>query len=346
MTLNTTLDNVHVQCKGRELMQTRRLGQTDLNLTAVGLGTWAIGGGHWEFGWGPQDDADSIAAIRRALELGINWIDTAAAYGLGHSEEIVGQAIEGCRDQVIVATKCGLVWDDPSTGRIHNRLKRWSVRQEAEDSLRRLGVEVIDLYQIHWPIPDKDIEAAWTEIATLVEEGKVHYTGVSNFDLSQLKRVQAIHPVASVQPPYNMLERQVEQELLSYCATNGIGVVAYSPMASGLLTGKYTREKIAALPGEDWRRHRKVHFQEPELSANLDLIEKLSDFARQHNRSLCQLAVAWVLRRPEVTSAIVGARRPGQIEDVAPAGDWQLTDPEIDEIQALLNEWDARLAEV
>jgi aryl-alcohol dehydrogenase-like predicted oxidoreductase len=327
-------------------MQTRRLGYTDLNLTTVGLGTWAIGGGHWEFGWGPQDDADSIAAIRRALELGINWIDTAAAYGLGHSEEIVGQAIEGRRDQVIVATKCGLVWDNPSTGRIHNRLKKWSVRQEAENSLRRLGVEVIDLYQIHWPIPDKDIEAAWTEIAALIGEGKIRYAGVSNFDVGQIERVQVIHPVASLQPPYNMLERQIEQEVLSYCAANGIGVVAYSPMASGLLTGKYTREKIAALSAEDWRRYRNVHFQEPELSANLELAEKLRDIAGRHNHPLSQLAVAWVLRRPEVTSAIVGARGPGQIEAVAPASDWRLTEAEISEIQALLAERDARLANV
>lgn len=326
-------------------MQRRKLGYTDLNLTTVGLGTWAIGGGHWEFGWGPQDDADSIAAIRRALDLGINWIDTAAAYGLGHSEEIVGEAIKGRRDQVMVATKCGLVWDDPSTGRIHNRLKSWSVRQEVESSLRRLDVEIIDLYQIHWPIPDKDVEVAWTEIATLVREGKIRYAGVSNFDVGQIERVQAIHPVASLQPPYNMLERQIEQEVLSYCAANGIGVVAYSPMASGLLTGKYTREKIAALPAEDWRRQRNVHFQEPELSANLKLIEKLSDFAGQHHRPLSQLAVAWVLCRPEVTSAIVGARKPGQIEDVAPATDWRLTDEQINEIQAVLAERDARLAD-
>jgi aryl-alcohol dehydrogenase-like predicted oxidoreductase len=326
-------------------MQRRKLGYTDLNLTVVGLGTWAIGGGHWEFGWGPQDDADSIAAIRRALELGVNWIDTAAAYGLGHSEEIVGEAIKGRRDQVIVATKCGLVWDDPSTGRIHNRLKRWSVRQEAEDSLRRLGIEVIDLYQIHWPIPDKDIEAAWTEIAMLIEEGKIRYAGVSNFDVGQIERVQAIHPVASLQPPYNMLERQIEHEVLSYCSAKGIGVVAYSPMASGLLTGKYTRGKIAALPAEDWRRQRNVHFQEPELSANLELVQKLRHIAGQHNRPLSQLAVAWVLCCPEVTSAIVGARRPGQIEDVAPAAEWRLTDEQISAIKALLAERDARLAD-
>lgn len=317
-------------------MRTRPLGNTDLFLTTIGFGAWAIGGGNWEWGWGPQEDRDSINTIQRALDLGINWIDTAAAYGLGHSEEIVGQAIRGRRDPVFVATKCGLAWDDPRSGRVINRLKAASVRSECENSLRRLGVERIDLYQIHWPNPEVDIEEGWTEIARLVEEGKVRYAGVSNFNIDQIKRIQAIHPVASLQPEYSLLERGVEDELLHYCFENKIGVVAYSPMASGLLTGKYTREKVEALPPEDWRRSRNGYFQEPELSRNLGLVERLRKIADRSGHSVGQLAVAWVLRRPEVTAAIVGARRPNQIDEIAPAGNWVLTQREIGEIDELL----------
>jgi aryl-alcohol dehydrogenase-like predicted oxidoreductase len=317
-------------------MQTRPLGNTDLFLTTIGFGAWAIGGGNWEWGWGPQEDRDSINTIQRALDLGINWIDTAAAYGLGHSEEIVGQAIRGRRDPVFVATKCGLAWDDPRSGRVINRLKAESVRRECENSLRRLGMERIDLYQIHWPNPEADIEEGWTEIARLVEEGKVRYAGVSNFNVDQIQRLQAIHPVASLQPEYSLLERGVEDELLRYCFENHIGVVAYSPMASGLLTGKYTREKVEALPPEDWRRSRNGYFQEPELSRNLGLVERLRKIADRSGHSVGQLAVAWVLRRREVTAAIVGARRPNQIDEIAPAGDWVLTQREIGEIDELL----------
>jgi aryl-alcohol dehydrogenase-like predicted oxidoreductase len=319
-------------------MQTRKLGNTDLHLTTVGFGAWAIGGGHWEFGWGPQEDTDSVNAIHKALNLGLNWIDTAAAYGLGHSEEVVAKAIQGKRDEVIIATKCGLVWEDPQSGKISNRLKAWSVRKEAEDSLRRLQLEAIDLYQIHWPVPDEDIEESWAEIAKLVQEGKVRYAGVSNFSVSQLQRVQPIHPVASLQPPYNMFERGFEEELLDYCREQGIGVVAYSPMASGFLTGKYTREKINAMPQEDWRVSRNSHFQEPELSANLEAVEELTGIARRFERSLGELAVAWTLRHPEVTSAIVGARRPNQIAQIAPAGDWELDEDTIEEIEGVLQE--------
>jgi aryl-alcohol dehydrogenase-like predicted oxidoreductase len=323
-------------------MQQRRLGFTDLYLTTVGFGAWAIGG-PWDFGWGPQDDDDSIATIQRAVDLGINWIDTAAAYGLGHSEEIVGRALKGRRDGVILATKCGLAWNDPSEKKVFNRLKAWSVRQEAEGSLRRLGVEVIDLYQVHWPRPDEDLEEGWAEIARLVEEGKVRYAGVSNFSVDQIRRCQAIHPVASLQPPYSLIDQRVEAELLPFCAANDIGVVAYSPMASGLLTGKFTAERIEALPEDDVRR-RNGHFREPELSANFALIDALRPIAARHGRTVGQLAIAWTLRRPELTSAIVGARRPGQVDEIVPAGDWTLSEAELAEVDALLDARAKRLA--
>lgn len=319
-------------------MKKHKLGFTDLELTTIGFGAWAIGGGDWEWGWGPQEDRDSLAAIQRGLDLGINWIDTAAAYGLGHSEEVVGKALKGRGDAVTVATKCGLAWDDPSSGKVINRLKAESVRKEAEGSLKRLGVDVIDLYQIHWPVPDADVEEGWTEIARLIEEGKVRYGGVSNFGVEQIKRCQAIHPVASLQPPYSMLDREAEADLLAFCAENQIGVVAYSPMASGLLTGKYDRERIEALPAQDWRKSRSEHFQEPELSANLQLIEALGEIARRESISLVELAVAWVLRRGEVTAAIVGARRPDQIEGIAPASDLELSQEVLAEIDGLLSE--------
>jgi aryl-alcohol dehydrogenase-like predicted oxidoreductase len=342
-------------------VQTRKLGYSDLHLTTVGLGTWALSGGRKGLSWGPQDDADSIATIRRALDLGINWIDAAAVYGLGRAEEIVGQAIAGRRDEVIIATKCGLVWDEGSTTP-YGRLKAESIRREVEASLRRLSpsinsghrVEVIDLYQIHWPNPDEDIEEAWGVIADLIREGKVRYGGVSNFGVEQLKRVQAIHPVASLQPPYSMLRRGIEEDLLPYCAANDIGVIVYSPMQSGLLTGKFTKERFEGLPDDDWRK-RSPRFQEPGLSANLAFVEKLRPIAERNGRTVAQLAIAWVLRRllrpfdgaqgglrsgqAEVTAAIVGARRPSQIEETALAGDWVLSAEDMAEIKTLLAEW-------
>ncbi len=262
-------------------MEKRKLGFTDMEFTTVGFGAWAVGGGNWEWGWGSQDDSESVAAIQKGIDLGINWIDTAAAYGLGHSEEVVRVAIKGRRDQVYIATKCGLVWDDPNAGMVYNRLQGWSVRQEAENSLRRLGVDVIDLYQIHWPNPDAEIEDGWTEIARLVEEGKIRYAGVSNFSVEQIRRAQKIHPVASLQPEYSLLERGVEKELLQYCAGQQIGVISYSPMASGLLTGKYTRETAQTIAPNDWRRKFSDHFREPNFTANLALIEKLGQIARR-----------------------------------------------------------------
>lgn len=322
-------------------MQTRKLGYTDLNLTTVGLGTWAIGG-PWDYGWGPQDDAESIAAIQKAIDLGINWIDTAPAYGLGHSEEVVGQAIRGHRDDLIIATKCGMVWDDPTSGQVYSRLKAESVRQEVEDSLRRLDIDVIDLLQIHWPRPDEDIEEAWEALARLAEEGKIRYVGASNFSVGQLERVQRIHPVASLQPPYNMLQRDIEDVLLPFCAANDIGVIVYSPMQRGLLTGAFSHERLASLPPDDVRL-RSPDFQEPIFSATLDLVEQLRPIAEANGRSLAELAVAWVLRRPEVTAAIVGARRPEQIEQTAPAGDWELSAAEIEQIEGLLEEWARKL---
>lgn len=285
----------------------------------MGLGTWAIGG-PWDWGWGPQDDQDSLRTIQEALDLGINWVDTAPCYGLGHSEQVVGQAIKGRRDQVTVATKCGLVWDDPSTGSVYGRLTAESVAREAEASLGRLGVDVIDLYQIHWPNPEEDIREAFEAMARLVEAGKVRFIGVSNFSVEQLESIRHIHPIASLQPPYSMLERDFESRTEAYCRANAIGVVAYSPMQAGLLTGGFSRERVAALPPDDWRLKNR-HFRDPLLDRNLETVELLRPVADSLGCSLAQLSVAWTLRGTTVTSAIVGARRPAQIrETVAASG--------------------------
>jgi aryl-alcohol dehydrogenase-like predicted oxidoreductase len=301
----------------------------------MGLGAWAMGGSGWKFGWGPQDDADSIATIHRAVDLGVNWVDTAAIYGLGHSEEVVGRALKSMTNKPIVATKCSRRWDE--TGTPYANLDPSSLRKECDESLGRLGVERIDLYQIHWPQPDPAIEEAWATLADLVKVGKLRYIGVCNFNIAQLKRIQPIHPVASLQPPYSMLVRGVEAETLAYCASNNIGVVAYSPMQKGLLTGKVTREWVQSLAPDD-HRHRDEMFQEPQLSANLALVGGLKTIARRNGKTAAQLAIAWVLRRPEVTSAIVGARRPSQIEETVAAGDWTLTPEDIASIEALLIE--------
>lgn len=322
-------------------MQTRKLGWTDLEITTMGMGTYALGGGNWEYAWGAQDDADSIAAIKRAFELGINWIDVAAAYGLGHAEEVTGRVLKEISDDIIVATKCGLSWDE--NGVISTTLGGETIRQEVEDSLKRLNVEVIDLFQIHWPVPDEGVESAWTAIGEMVKEGKVRYAGVSNFNLDQLKRAQAIHPIASLQPPYSMVERGIEDGILDYCAENNIGVIVYSPMESGLLTGKFTRERVANLPDNDWRKTG-GHFQEPEFSLNLELIEGLASIAERNSKSIPELAIAWTLHRPEVTAAIVGARRPSQIEGTYAAADWQLSDADKQEISILLDRRDTALA--
>jgi aryl-alcohol dehydrogenase-like predicted oxidoreductase len=321
-------------------MHTRKLGYTDLTLTTVGLGTWAMGG-PWEYGWGPQDDDEAVAAILTALDAGINWIDTAPAYGLGHSEELIGRALRRSRHRPLIATKCGILWNERKEKVVH--LKRDSIRRECHDSLRRLGVERIDLYQMHWPDPDPDIEEAWEEMARLAEEGKVRYLGVSNYSVAQMERVRRIHPIASLQPPYSMLRREVEKELLDYCRTHEVGVVAYSPMERGLLTGKFTRARRAALAPDDHRR-RAPAFQEPQFSATLELVEQLERIARRHGRPVAQLAIAWVLRRPEITAAIVGARGPDQIAETAGASDWNLDKNDIEEIEKLLAEREKKLA--
>ena len=314
-------------------MRTRQLGNSELELTVVGLGCWAMGSGGWEFGWGPQDDADSISTIIKAVEMGVNWIDTAAIYGLGHSEKVVGKAIKELGEKPIVATKCGISWD--SSGNINRHLDRERVRKDIEASLRRLDIEPIDLYQIHWPFPDENIEQAWEEMAKLVEEGKVRFIGVSNFSVEQLERIGRIYPPASLQPPYSMVGRDIEKDLLGYCARNNIGVTVYSPMQKGLLTGKFSAERVSQLAEDDHRR-RDADFQEPKLSATLKLVDDLRKIAERNDGTLGQLAIAWVLRREEVTAAIAGARRPQQIEETAPAGDWQLCDDDVVEIEELL----------
>jgi aryl-alcohol dehydrogenase-like predicted oxidoreductase len=313
-------------------MQIRQLGYTDLKLTTVGLGTWAMGG-PWQFGWGPQDDDKAVAAILEALEAGINWIDTAPVYGLGHSEELVGKALKATSEKPLIATKCSLLWNEKKEK--VSCLKAQSIRKECHASLERLGIETIDLYQMHWPEPEEDIEEAWEEMAKLAKEGKIRYLGVSNFNAGQIGRLRKIHPVASLQPPYSMLHRQVEDELLDYCARNDIGVVAYSPMQRGLLTGKFNQERLSALPLDDHRR-RNPDFHEPKFTATLELVEQLRPIAERNGKTLAQLAISWVLRRPEVTAAIVGARRPGQILETAPASDWNLSEQDIEQIERLL----------
>jgi aryl-alcohol dehydrogenase-like predicted oxidoreductase len=315
-------------------MKTRPLGQTGVQLTTVGLGTWAIGGGAWSWGWGQQDDDVSVRTILRALDCGVNWIDTAPVYGLGHCETVVGRALREAATRPFVATKCGRVWDDQRKD--GSCLREKSIRAECDASLQRLGVEVIDLYQIHWPIPDEEIEEAWHTVTDLVDRGKVRFGGVSNFSVEQLERIRRINPeVASVQPPYSMFNRGIEDELLDYCRGEGIGVLAYSPMQKGLLTGKVTPEWVAALPDDDHRKRDRM-FNEPKLSDLLARVDALSGVAGRLGLSMPQLAIAWVLRHPALTAAIVGARRPGQVEDPLGAMEVELGQAAIDEIERIL----------
>ncbi len=315
-------------------MQTRSLGYSDLRLTPIGIGTWAMGGSGWKFAWGDQDDAQSVRAIQAALDAGVNWIDTAAIYGHGRAEEVVGQAIKGRRDEVIVATKCGRVWEGASR-EIGKCLRRASVFAEVDASLRRLQIERIDLYQVHWPEPDEEIEEGWAAVADLVKAGKVRFAGVCNFSLAQLQRAQPIHPIASLQPPYSMVKREIEAEIVPWCVANQVGILAYSPMQAGLLTGAFTAARAAALGEGDWRS-RNPFFQEPQLSATLRLVDGMRPIAARLGISVAQLVLGWVLRLPAMTSAIAGARSPEQIQETVKAGDVTLPAAVVDEIEALL----------
>jgi len=313
-------------------MQTRRLANSDLMITPVGYGSWAIGGSGWDYAWGPQNDDDSVAAIRRSLELGVNWIDTAAVYGLGHSEEVVARALDGWKGQrPYVFTKCGLIGD--AQGHLSRRLFAESVRRECEDSLRRLRSDVIDLYQVHWPPEiDSELEEGWAALAALRKEGKVRWIGVSNFDVPQMKRAQAVADITSLQPPYSLIRREIEAEVLPYCMHQGIGVIVYAPMASGLLTGAMTTERAAALPADDWRKH-SPEFNEPLLSRNLALVQRLRAVGRRLGRTPGEVAIAWTLRNPAVTGAIVGARNAKQAEGVMRAAELRLSNEDVVEIE-------------
>lgn len=310
-------------------MQTKQLGNSDLQLTPLGIGAWAMGGGGWQFGWGPQDDADSIEAIRAAVENGLNWIDTAAVYGLGHSEEVVARAVEGLSPRPYIFTKCARVWDE--NRQIGKSLKRDSVRRECEASLRRLKVDTIDLYQMHWPEPDEDIEEGWETMAQLQQEGKVRWIGLSNFNAAQLERARRIAPITSLQPPYSIVQPEVETEVLPFCLQHGVGVIAYAPMKSGLLTGKMTRERLAALPEDDFRR-RNPFFQDPMLGRALTVVETLRSIGDRHGRTPGEVAIAWTLRHPALTGAIVGLRNAGQLEGVIGAATFRLSEAEAAEI--------------
>jgi aryl-alcohol dehydrogenase-like predicted oxidoreductase len=311
-------------------MTKKRLGNSDMELTPIGVGAWAIGGGGWKFGWGPQDDAKSVAAIHAALDHGVNWIDTAAIYGLGHSEEVVARALAGRSNRPYVFTKCERVWNE--AGEISGVLKADSVRRECEASLRRLAVDTIDLYQIHWPEPDPDVEEAWGCLAQLRQEGKVRWIGVSNFKPSQMERCRKIAPITSLQPPYSAVSPDVEKETLPYCEQHGIGVIVYSPMKSGLLTGAMTKERVAALPPDDFRRNA-LAFQEPNLTKNLKLADLMKAIGARHGRSAGEVAIAWTLRNPAVTAAIVGMRSAAQVEGVIGAMEFRLSPEEIAEIE-------------
>ncbi|HEX7287464.1 MAG TPA: aldo/keto reductase [Candidatus Angelobacter sp.] len=314
-------------------MQTRTLGNSDLQITPIGVGAWAMGGGDWAMSWGRQEDEQSIAAIHAALDAGVNWIDTAAIYGLGHSEEVVGKALAGRANRPYVFTKCSLVWNEQR--QISRSLKADSVRRELEASLRRLRLETIDLYQIHWPDPDPEIEEGWQTLSALQKEGKVRHIGVSNFNVAQMKRAETIAPITSLQPPYNIVTAEIEREVLPFCRERGIGVIVYSPMKSGLLSGKMTRERIAQLPPDDFRP-RTVSFKEPLLTRNLGLVEVLRSIGNRHDHTPGEVAIAWALRDPVVTGAIVGMRSAEQAEQVVRAAEFRLSPDEILEIEAYL----------
>ena len=312
-------------------MEKRTLGSSDFDITRIGLGTWAIGG-PWQFGWGPQDDADSIRSIHRALDSGINWIDTAPAYGLGHSEEVVAEALRQTSHKPYVFSKCGIVWND--NGNPSQTLRKASIVKEAEASLRRLDVEVIDLYQVHWPIPEEEIEEGCAAVEELRQAGKIRYGGVSNFSVAQMEQVSGEMEITSLQPPYSLVQPEVEAEILPYCLEHGIGVINYSPMGSGLLTGKMSRERIDSLPKDDWRR-KNENFKEPKLTTNLALVEVLQEIAGRHECSIAEAAIAWTLRNAAMTGAIVGVRRPDQVDGVIRAAEVVLTDEDLSALAAV-----------
>jgi aryl-alcohol dehydrogenase-like predicted oxidoreductase len=311
----------------------RRLGNSDLLISSIGFGAWAIGGGDWQYAWGPQEDNDSIAAIHRALDLGINWIDTAPIYGLGHSEDVVSRALKSARIRPYLFTKCSMRWRDDQS--IYRSLKATSVTEELESSLRRLGVDVIDLYQVHWPEPDGELEEGWAQLERLRQQGKIRWIGVSNFNTEQMKRAQKIAPITSLQPPYSMLRRSVEAEILPFAQVTGIGVINYSPMLSGMLTGKMTAERIATMPADDWRR-RNPEFREPRLSRNIRLVELLREIGNAHGVVPGVVAVAWTLHHPAITAAIVGGRSERQVEETAPALTFRLSEEEYARINVFL----------
>jgi aryl-alcohol dehydrogenase-like predicted oxidoreductase len=314
-------------------LATTELGDTGLRISRVGFGAWAIGGAGWDWGWGAQDDGESIAAVHRALELGVNWIDTAAQYGFGRSEEVVGRALAGLDEQPFVFTKAGQV-EGPGRTTVQT-LRRDSIRREAEVSLARLGIDAIDLYQIHWPSPDAEIEEGWATFAELKQEGLVRHIGVSNFGIEQLRRAQAIAPVEVLQSSYSLIGREVEDEILPFAERERIGVIVYSPMGSGLLTGRMTPERVASLPEDDWRK-RDRRFQEPLLSRHLAVAERLRAIGDRHAATPGAVAVAWSLRNPAVDGAIVGFRRPDQVEPILAGASLMLGDAELEELEAPL----------
>jgi len=316
-------------------LETKQLGNSDLKITTVGFGAWAIGGGDWQFAWGHQEDDESVQAIQRALELGINWIDTAAIYGLGHSEEVVAKALKNASSKPYIFTKCSMRWDDKRE--IYRSLKAGSVQEEVENSLKRLKIDAIDLYQIHWPQPEDEIEEGWETMARLQQQGKIRWLGVSNFNVEQMKRVQKIAPITSLQPPYSLLNRKVEPEILPFCLENNIGVINYSPMSSGMLTGKMTAERIQKMPQDDWRR-KSPNFNEPKLSTNLKLVELLRQIGDAHGVEPGVVAIAWTLRNPAITAAIVGARSASQVEGTIKAADFRLSPDEAAKIDAFVAE--------
>jgi aryl-alcohol dehydrogenase-like predicted oxidoreductase len=318
------------------------LGIAGMQITPIGVGAWAMGGGGWAYAWGPQDDRESIKAIRAAIDAGVNWIDTAPVYGLGHSEEVVARALEGVSPRPYVFTKCGMIWDDQ--GRITRCLKAASIRREADESLRRLRAEVIDLYQIHWPDPSADIEEAWHTLLQLKKEGKLRYIGVSNFNVQQMQRAQNIAPIATLQPPYSLLARGIEAQILPYAVEAQLGVISYSPMKSGLLSGKMTRKRVADFPKDDFRRA-SPEFQEPRLSGNLALAEILGEIGKNHRCSAGEVAIAWVLRNPAVTGAIVGVRSEGQVAGIVQGATFSLATEEIQRIEGFLEKLHPNLLE-